>query len=59
MGGGAECGFTTDEESGLTVGTYAFVDHATREHKFTMEALFGAAVVQPQKCVRLVSSATA
>ena len=59
MGGGAECGFTTDNESGLTVGTYAFVDHATREHKFTMEALFGAAIIKPADCVRLVSAATA
>ncbi len=58
VGSGAECGFTTDEESGLTVGTYAYVDHATREHKFTMEALFGATLVQPEKCVRLVSAAT-
>ena len=59
VGSGAECGFTTDEESGLTLGTYAFVDHNTREHKFTMEALFGAKLIQPGKCVRLVSEATA
>ncbi len=58
VGSGAECGFTTDEESGLTIGTYAFVDHNTREHKFTMEALFGAKLIQPEKCVRLVSAAT-
>ena len=45
VGDGAECGFTTDEESGLTLGTYAFVDHNTREHKFTMEALFGAIMI--------------
>ena len=58
VGDGAECGFTTDEDSGLTVGTYAYVDHATREHKFTMEALFGAKIIQPKACVRLVSEAT-
>lgn len=58
VGDGAECGFTTDETSGLTVGTYAFVDHTTREHKFTMEALFGAKIIQPTACVRLVSEAT-
>lgn len=59
VGDGAECGFTTDDASGLTIGTYAFVDHNTRTHKFTMEALFGAKLIQPGKCVRLVSSATA
>jgi hypothetical protein len=56
---GAECGFTTDDASGLTMGTYAFVDKNTRTHKFTMEALFGAKLIQPGKCVRLVSEATA
>lgn len=55
---GAICGFTTDEDSGLTVGTYAYVEHATREHLFTMEALLGAKIVQPKACVRLVSEAT-
>ena len=56
---GAECGFTTDEASGLTLSTYAFVDKNTRTHKFTIEALFGAKLIQPGKCVRLVSEATA
>ena len=58
VGDGAESGFTTDDASGLTVGTYAFVDHTTREHKFTMEALFGAKIIQPGACVRLVSAGT-
>lgn len=55
---GAQWGWTTDEKSGLTLGTYAFVDHNTREHKYTTEALFGARIVQPAACVRLVSAAT-
>ena len=55
---GAQYGTTTDEDSGLTISTYAFVEHNTRKHLFTNEALFGAKIIQPTKCVRLVSEAT-
>ncbi|MBP5787548.1 MAG: hypothetical protein J6Y19_07020 [Kiritimatiellae bacterium] len=56
---GAQYGVTVDEDSGLAVSTYAYVEHSTRKHLFTNEALFGAKVIQPKACVRLVSEATA
>lgn len=54
-----EVGYTTDEASGLTLGLRRFGDPRTGENYATVEALFGAALVQPAKCIRLVSSATA
>lgn len=54
-----EVGQTRDEVSGLVVGVRRHGDPATGANYLTHEALFGAALVQPDKCVRLVSSATA
>ena len=54
-----EIGQTRDEVSGLVIGARRHGDPATGANYLTHEALFGAALVQPTKCVRLVSSATA
>lgn len=54
-----EVGYTTDEASGLTLGLRRFGDPRTGENYATVEALFGASLVQSSKCIRLVSQATA
>lgn len=48
-----EVGYTTDEESGLTLGIRRGADWATGMNSATVEALFGAAFVQPAKAVKL------
>ena len=54
-----EAGYTTDEDTGLTVTLRRFGKPETGENFLAVEALFGAALVQPEKCIRLVSQATA
>ena len=54
-----EVGYTTDEASGLTLGLRRFGDPKTGENFASVEALFGAALVQAPKIIRLVSQATA
>ena len=54
-----EVGYTTDEASGLTLTLRRFGKPETGENFASVEALFGAALVQPAKCIRLVSQATA
>ncbi len=54
-----EVGNTRDEVSGLVVGVRRHGNPATGANYVTHEALFGAALAQPGKCVRLVSAATA
>ena len=54
-----EIGTTRDEVSGLVVGVRRHGDPATGANYLTHEALLGAALTQPGKCVRLVSAATA
>ena len=54
-----EIGTTRDEVSGLVVGVRRHGDPATGANYVTHEALLGAALAQPEKCVRLVSAATA
>lgn len=54
-----EIGITTDEVSGLALGLRRHGNPATGANYATAEALFGAALVQPSKIVRLVSAATA
>ena len=48
-----EVGYTTDEDSGLTLGIRRGADWATGMNSATVEALFGAAFVQPAKAVKL------
>ena len=48
-----EVGYTTDEDSGLTLGLRRGADWATGMNYATVEALFGAALVQPSKAVKL------
>lgn len=48
-----EVGYTTDEDSGLTLGIRRGADWATGMNAATVEALFGAALVQPAKAVKL------
>jgi hypothetical protein len=48
-----EVGYTTDEDSGLTLGLRRGADWATGMNYATVEALFGAALVQPGKAVKL------
>ena len=48
-----EVGYTTDEDSGLTLGLRRFGDPRTGENFASVEALFGAALVQPAKAVKL------
>lgn len=54
-----EVGYMTDEDSGLTLGLRRFGDPAKGVNFASVEALFGAALVQAAKCIRLVSQATA
>ncbi len=54
-----EIGTTRDDVSGLVVGVRRHGDPATGANYVTHEALLGAALAQPAKCVRLVSAATA
>lgn len=54
-----EIGTTRDEVSGLVLGARRHGDPATGSNYATIEALFGAALAQPEKCIRLVSAATA
>ena len=54
-----EIGTTTDEDSGLVLGLRRHGNPATGSNFLNVEALFGAAIVQPGKCIRLVSQATA
>ena len=48
-----EVGYTTDEDSGLTLGIRRGADWTTGMNAATVEALFGAALVQPAKAVKL------
>ena len=54
-----EVGTTQDEVSHLVLGARRHGDPATGSNFATIEVLFGAALAQPEKCVRLVSAATA
>ena len=54
-----EIGTTSDEVSGLVLGARRHGSPATGSNYATIEVLFGAALAQPEKCVRLVSAATA
>ena len=54
-----EVGITRDEVSGLALGLRRHGNPATGANYATVEALFGAALTQPGKIVRLVSAATA
>lgn len=50
-----EVGTTRDELSGLVIGTRRHGNPATGANYLTHEALFGSALVQPSKCVRLIA----
>lgn len=54
-----EAGYATDDETGFTLTVRRFGTPATGANTCSVEALFGAALVQPEKCIRLVSQATA
>ena len=53
-----EIGTNTDEKSGLTVQFRRGADWRTGDAYATGECLFGSALLQPTKIVRLVSEAT-
>ena len=54
-----EAGYATDDANGFTVTLRRFGKPETGENFMAVEALFGAALIQPEKCIRLVSQATA
>ena len=54
-----EVGTMTDEDSGLTLGLRRHGAAKTGSNFLNVEALFGAALVQPTKCIRIVSASTA
>ena len=54
-----EIGTTQDEVSGLVLGARRHGSPATGSNYATHEIVFGAALAQAEKCVRLVSAATA
>lgn len=47
--------WSATDEDGFTIGYRRFMDLATGTNKFAADVLFGAKVLQPTKCVRLVA----